>query len=181
VAVILFIRTVISPLDSQHLLFWLMGSLSAGRLTPLERRVVMVCVGIGVAVLILQARRLNLLALGDDTARSLGIRPGRTRMVLFAASSLVVGAAVSASGMVGFVGLVIPHLLRLVLGSDHRLLVPASVLGGAVFLVLADLLARASFPLIGQGIPVGAVTAFIGVPLFFVFLIRNLRLETGAR
>jgi iron complex transport system permease protein len=174
-AIMLFLRTIMSPLDSQRVLFWLMGSLSPGRLQPGELLAVAACIVAGSALLIAKARTLNLLALGDDTARSLGVSAARSRLLLFLASSLVVGAAVSACGMVGFVGLVVPHSLRLVIGADHRLLVPASALGGAGFLVMADLVSRALFPLTGSTLPVGAVTAFIGVPLFFLFLIGNLR------
>jgi iron complex transport system permease protein len=176
-AVVLFLRSVMSPLDSQRTLLWLMGSIEAGRLTGAEVWVVAACVVLGVLLLVGQARKLNLLALGDDVAQSLGVSPARTRLQLFLASSLVVGAAVSAAGMVGFVGLVVPHSLRLLLGADHRLLVPASALGGAAFMVLADLLSRALAPLTVSLLPVGAVTAFIGVPLFFLFLVRDLRAQ----
>jgi iron complex transport system permease protein len=178
-AVVLFLRSVMSPLDSQRTLLWLMGSLQAGRLTGAETWVVAACVGGGLLVLVSQARKLNLVALGDDAALSLGVSAARVRLQLFLASSLIVGAAVSAAGMVGFVGLVVPHSLRLLLGADHRLLVPASALGGAAFMVLADLLSRALAPVTVSLLPVGAVTAFVGVPLFFVFLVRDLRAQAS--
>ena len=177
-AIVLFLRTVMSPLDAQRALFWLMGSLTAGRLNDAEVWTVIICVAVGVTVLVWNARKLNLLVLGDDTALSLGVHPARARLGLFIVSSVVVGAAVSAAGMVGFVGLVVPHALRLLLGADHRLLIPASALGGAAFMVLADLVSRVMFPLVESTLPVGAVTAFIGVPAFFLFLIRDLRQQT---
>lgn len=174
-AVVLFLRTVMSPLHSQQLLFWLMGTLSPGRLSEPERLAVFATIALGLVVLVANARKLNLIALGDDEAMSLGVDAPRVRMRLFVASSLVVGGAVAATGMIGFVGLVVPHSLRLLLGADHRLLVPASALGGGAFLVLADLLSRVLFPLADSTLPVGAITAFVGVPLFFLFLVRNLR------
>ena len=176
-AFVLFIRTIISPLNSQRILFWLMGTLSPGRLSSAEFWTIAGCVAVGLVLLVLHARAINLLALGDDTAESLGIPAARTRLVLFLVSSLVVGAAVAASGVIGFVGLVVPHSLRLLLGTDHRLLVPASAIGGAAFLVLADLLSRVLYPIAQTTLPVGSVTAFVGAPLFFFFLVRNLRQE----
>ena len=174
-AFVLFIRTIISPLNSQRILFWLMGSLSPGRLSSSEFWTIVICVAVGLFLLVLHARTINLLALGDDTAESLGVPAPRTRLVLFLVSSLVVGAAVAASGVIGFVGLVVPHSLRLLLGADHRLLVPASALGGAAFLVLADMLSRVLYPIAQTTLPVGSVTAFVGAPLFFLFLVKNLR------
>ena len=176
-AIVLFMRTLLDPINAQRTLHWLIGSLSAGRLSEAERITVMVLVFGGAAILVLNSRKLNLLMLGDDMAMSLGVAAHRTRLVLFIVSSLVVGAAVSAAGLIGFVGLVVPHALRLFLGADHRLLVIASAMGGAAFLVLADLLSRALFPLFNASLPVGAITAIVGVPLFFVFLVGDLRAQ----
>jgi iron complex transport system permease protein len=117
------------------------------------------------------SRGLNLLALGEEPAAQLGIDVERVKRVLLCATSLMVGAAVAASGLVGFVGLIIPHLLRLLLGPDHRLLVPASALGGAAFLVLCDTAARTL--LAGRELPVGAITAIAGGPLFLILLRRH--------
>jgi iron complex transport system permease protein len=117
------------------------------------------------------ARRLDLLALGEEAASQLGVEVERVKRVLLLATSLMVGAAVSVSGLIGFVGLIIPHLLRLAFGPDHRLLVPAAALGGAAFLVVCDTLARSLLP--GRELPVGAITALAGGPLFLLLLRRQ--------
>jgi len=149
-------------------LVWLTGSLGQ---RPYSL-VLLVAVFTTVPTLALwtQARSLNLLALGEETAAQLGTDVGRVRRVTFLASALVVGAAVSVSGVIGFVGLIVPHCLRLALGSDQRLLVPASFLGGGIFLVWADTVARTlAAP---TEIPVGVLTALCGGP-FFIFLLRR--------
>lgn len=120
------------------------------------------------------ARPLNALALGEEGAARLGVPVEREKRLVLAAGSLLTAAAVSISGVIGFVGLVVPHALRLVCGPDHRVLLPASALGGAVFLVLADLLARVLIS--GGDVPVGIVTAFLGGP-FFLWLLRRTRRE----
>ena len=121
------------------------------------------------------AGRLNLLLLGDDDAASLGVAVARTRFLLLLAASVSVAAAVALAGLVGFVGLIVPHVLRLWLGPDQRLLLPASALGGAIFLMVADLLARALFPVFHTEPPVGALTALVGGPFFLVLLARRER------
>jgi len=176
-AFVLFVRTLMSPLNSQRILFWMMGSLEAGHLSRAELWTITICIVAGLGFLIVRARTLNLLALGDDTAESLGVDAPRTRLILFLVSSVVVGAAVAVSGVIGFVGLVVPHSLRLLLGADNRLLVPAAAVGGAAFLVLSDLASRMVLPVLESTLPVGVVTAFVGAPLFFVFLVRNLKNE----
>ena len=146
---------------------WLMGSLAAVGWIDLA-------VG-GPIVLVVFAltyarwRRLNLLLLGDEAAAHLGIDVGAEKLRLTVLASLATSAVVAVAGTIGFVGLVVPHVVRLVVGPDHRLLLPASALGGAVLLVLADLGAR----LVG-GIPVGVVTALVGAP-FFLWLLRRSR------
>ncbi len=110
------------------------------------------------------------LSLGEEGAAQLGVDVARTRRAAFVASSLLIGAAVSVSGMIGFVGLIVPHVARLLLGADHRLLLPASVLLGGCFLVAADTLARTAFGAVE--IPVGVVTALCGGP-FFIYLLRR--------
>jgi len=125
----------------------------------------------------LHAKNLNLLAAGEEAAQQLGVEVEKTRRAVFLASSLLVGAAVSVSGMIGFVGLIVPHLLRLLLGADHRLLLPASFLGGAVFLVWADTLARTA--LAPVELPVGVITALTGGPFFIYLLRRSLRRATA--
>jgi iron complex transport system permease protein len=178
-AIVMILHSLMAPIDSQQVLFWMMGSLSVGRLSHGEYWSVLLIILIGTIWLVFRSGRLNLLAMGDDVARSLGLKVGASRMLFFVISSAIVGASVSASGMVGFVGLVVPHAIRLLLGADNRLLVPASALGGGSFMVFSDLLSRVSFHLFHSTLPVGVVTAFIGVPCFFIFLIKGLRSQNS--
>jgi iron complex transport system permease protein len=128
---------------------------------------------IGVVALLRHAAALNLLAAGEESADALGVETERVRRAVFLAAALLVGAAVSVSGMISFVGLIVPHVLRLLLGPDLRLLIPASFLGGATFLIWADTLART---VLGAAeLPVGVVTALLGGPFFLVLLRRSLR------
>jgi iron complex transport system permease protein len=149
---------------------WLIGSIRL--VEPRVLAAVAVLFALGFAVALRFAFALNLIAQGDETASHLGVDVARTRRWLLAGSALMIGASVSVSGLIGFVGLIVPHLLRLVLGSDHRLLVPASALGGALFLVVADTLARVV--LAPTELPVGALTALVGGPLFIALLRRDL-------
>ncbi len=170
-AVILFLRTVVTEEKAQELLYWLMGTL--GYRPWHDLAVMAALVALGTALLVAWSGRLNLLAVGDAGAHVLGIDVDRTRLLLVIASSLVVGVAVSLAGLVGFVGLMVPHILRLLLGPDHRLLVPASALGGAAFLVASDLVARLLFRALGTEPPVGVVTAFLGGPFFLWLMSRR--------
>jgi len=169
-AVVLSVEAVLQPEQTQAVLLWLSGTLGYEAMPLLA--------GAGVAllapvlVLIVLAGRLNLMALGDEGASSLGVDVSRTRLLAFFAASTAVGIAVAFTGLVGFVGLVVPHAVRLVAGPDHRVVLPASALGGAAFLILADALARVLFRGLGAEPPVGAVTAMIGAPLF-VMLLRS--------
>ncbi|MFL6143511.1 MAG: FecCD family ABC transporter permease [Labedaea sp.] len=126
-------------------------------------------VGCAATVLVLAARLLDVLAVGDDEAASLGIRPGRVRLVVLLAASLATAAAVAVSGLIGFVGIVVPHLVRLLAGASYRVVVPFSLLGGAAFLIVADEVARTAFA--PAEIPIGVITAFAGAP-FFVLVLR---------
>ncbi|MGH7857440.1 MAG: FecCD family ABC transporter permease, partial [Candidatus Binatia bacterium] len=167
-ALFLLLSSLVAPAETLGMLSWLSGSLSLrdyGWVAAIS--VVMLA---GTLVLWAEARGLNLLALGEEAASQLGLDVHRLRVVTFLASALLVGAAVSVSGIVGFVGLIVPHCLRLLFGSDHRLLVPASFLGGAIFLVWADTAARVL--LAPTEIPVGVVTALCGGPFFIVLLRR---------
>jgi iron complex transport system permease protein len=146
---------------------WLMGSLAGATWPSLAFAAPLLAVSF--ALLLVRWRRLNLLLLGDDQAAHLGVEVEREKLVLTMLATLATSAAVAISGTIGFVGLVVPHLLRLATGPDHRLLLPASVLYGAALLALADLGAR----LVG-GIPVGIVTALLGAP-FFIWLLRRSR------
>ncbi len=149
------------------MVFWLMGDFSTS-ISP--ARVIAVLVPVLVLALLF-ARSLNLLARGEVEARSLGLPLGRVRASLFIAGSVLTAAAVTTAGSIGFVGLVTPHLVRMVLGSDHRVVIPASTILGGLLLVLADLLARTVIA--PRQLPVGALTAMIGVPLFLVLMRRQ--------
>ncbi len=167
---VMLATVVMAAAQLQAVLFWLMGNLSpanAGTLLVLGS-----VLGVGVMVLIRQAPRLNLLALGEEQALQLGVEAERVKRVVFVVASLVTGAAISAAGSIGFVGLIVPHAARLLLGPDNRNLVPTSVMLGAAFLILADLGARTlAAP---TELPVGVITAFCGAPLF-VYLLRRRR------
>jgi iron complex transport system permease protein len=156
--------------ELQGVVFWLMGNLApAGGGTLLVLGGVL---GVSAAVLARQAPRLNLLALGEEQALQLGVEAERVKRAVFLVASLATGAAISAAGSIGFVGLIVPHAARLMLGPDNRALVPTSVLLGAAFLILADLGARTvAAP---TELPVGAITSFCGAPLF-VYLLRRRR------
>ena len=171
-AVVMFLKTLVEAEKAQELLFWLMGSLDVERVGDRQLATAAVLVATGFAVLMRHAHDLNVLTLGEEAAGHLGIAADRVRRGVFVATSVMVGAAVSVSGLVGFVGLIVPHGVRLALGADHRLLLPASALGGAAFLVLCDALSRVLFPVFSSETPVGVVTAFIGGPLF-VWLLRR--------
>jgi iron complex transport system permease protein len=156
--------------------FWLLGGLSARGWESLAAAAPLAAVGVVAALG--TAGNLNLVALGEERAAQLGLEVERFKRVALATGALLAGAAVAVAGVIGFVGLMTPHLLRLVLGADHRRLLPASVLGGALFMVLADLAARTLRA--PEEIPVGAVTALLGGP-FFLYLLRRQRREAGAR
>jgi iron complex transport system permease protein len=149
---------------------WLIGSIRLVELPLLAAVFALFAIGLGIALYFAYA--LNLVAQGDETAAHLGVDVPRVRRWVLAGTALMIGASVAVSGLIGFVGLIVPHLLRLAFGSDHRLLVPASALGGAVFLVVADTLARVV--LAPTELPVGALTALVGGPLFLLLLRREL-------
>ena len=155
----------------REILFWLAGGLDSRSWEHVQVSAPLI-VG-GTAVVLLMARDLNLLTLGDDEARSMGVRVGAARVTLLAASALATGAAVAVSGTIAFVGLVTPHVLRLMLGPDHRVLVPMSAAGGAVFVIVADTVARTIVQ--PAEFRVGVLTAFVGAPFFILLLIRNKR------
>jgi iron complex transport system permease protein len=167
-AAIVFLASMAGLTEGASIFLWLIGSLSSIR-TEVTGWVAMFLV-IGLGSTFPLARSLNLSALGGESAEQLGVDIDRQRRVVLIASSLMVGAAVSVAGMIGFVGLIIPHLLRLILGPDHRLLIPASAFGGAAFLVICDAIARTI--LNGRELPVGAITALAGGPLFLWLLRR---------
>jgi iron complex transport system permease protein len=126
---------------------------------------------IGTIVLTSQAKALNLMMIGERDAFDFGVEIDKTRVVVFAAASALVGTSVAASGSVGYVGLIVPHLVRLAIGSDNRFVVPFSAIVGAIFVVAADTIARVAIA--PRELPVGAITALIGAPLFIYLLRKN--------
>lgn len=169
-AALAFLRSVVRSSRSQETLSVLLGVVSE---EPWSRVAAVAALALaGVAVLLARAWSMNLLALGDESAASLGVEVPRTEATLFLASSLAVAAVVSVCGLIPFVGLIVPHYARALVGADHRALLPACFFGGAALLVAADAAARAMFPLFGASPPVGALTALVGAPLFLVMLKR---------
>ncbi len=174
-AAIMFLKSIVSAQKAQELLFYLMGTLAVEGTSITTIAVCAVVVAMCVGGLIWFARDLNAMSLGDDDAAALGVAVGRVRRITVVLSSIAVGVAVAFSGLIGFVGLVVPHGIRLVVGPDHRVLLPSCAIGGAGFLILSDLVARSAFGLFSTTLPVGVVTAAIGAPLFVVFLWRAMR------
>jgi len=154
----------------RRIVLWTMGGLGGANWTQLQ--VVIPAILLALAAVYALAPDLNAFLLGDEQAASLGINVERRKLILLGLGSWLTAAAVSVSGLVGFVGLVVPHVVRLVLGPDHRLLLPASTIVGGLFLVIADLLARSVMPPVE--LPVGIITALVGGP-FFIYLLRKAR------
>ena len=165
---IVFITTLMDATRIRSFTFWLLGDLSGTTTSLLS--IAFIAAAIGVSVLVINARALNLMMLGERDAFDLGVEVARVRVIVFIAASLLVGASVASSGSVGYVGLVVPHLVRLSFGSDNRLVLPASAIAGAVFVIVADTIARTVIA--PRELPVGAITALIGAPLFIYLLKR---------
>ena len=163
-ALVTFLKTTVEATKAQEILFWLMGIISAQPWETLGVLSIAFLAGLTIALML--ANRLNLLTLGDSHAQSMGLNVTQARTLAFVAASLLVGAAVSVAGMVGFVGLIVPHIVRRLVGADFRIVLPLCGLGGATFLMLADTVTRLTFLLIGTEIPVGVITAFAGAPFF---------------
>ncbi len=168
-ALILLFLTLTGAGAFRSALFWLMGSLAAASWG--EALLLALYLAPALVALLLLARPLDLLALGEEPALYLGVRVERVKAAAYVVASLAVAASVAMCGAIGFVGLVVPHALRLVWGSGHRLLLPASFLAGAAFLLLADTAARTVAG--AQELPVGVVTALVGVPVFALLLTRR--------
>ena len=151
--------------------FWLMGSLASAKWQSVWILCVVTLVG-GAASLVL-SRELDILLMGDEEAQHLGVSVGRVRAVAIIAASLLTSVAVAAAGVVAFIGLIVPHIVRLVIGPSHRALLPIAAVAGAAFLILADLVARTA--LAPAEIPIGIVTSLIGAPVFLVVLLRGRR------
>jgi iron complex transport system permease protein len=157
--------------DVERMLTWMMGGLDAVRLGWVELAAAPILGGL--IVLVLYGREMNALAAGAEAAASVGVAVGRTQLVLFGVSSLLVGSAIAVVGPIGFIGLVVPHALRSIVGADHRALLVTSVFGGAIALAICDTLARTIVA--PNHLPTGAVTAVLGVPFFFGILLANKR------
>lgn len=168
-AVIMFVISTTTDQKLHAILFWLYGDLSSSRLEQVWLLLPVVLGGALTAFFF--GRHLNLLSAGGMAAATLGMAVERIKLILFLIVSLVVGITVSLSGIIGFVGLMVPHLVRMTLGHDHRLLLPASTLLGASFLVLADTLARTIIS--PTSLPVGVVTAALGAPFFVLLLAKR--------
>lgn len=166
-AVVSFLLAAGPTAQLKSMLFWLMGDL--GLATPHLFLVIVLAISFVLGCLL--ARSMNLVASGELQAASLGVNVRRTRLLLYLSASLLTAAAVTVAGSIGFVGLVVPHIMRLLGGADHRWIIPSSALAGGTFVVLADVLARSVFA--PPQLPVGLLTAFAGVPVFLYLLWRG--------
>lgn len=167
-AVLMFLISISRTETLHTIIFWLMGDFSFADYRGVALAFPYILVGVPLVYFF--ARRLNLIVAGEDEALQLGVDVERIKKYAYALASLITAAAVSVCGLIGFVGLMIPHMIRLVLGSDHRLLIPAAGLWGAAFLVICDTLARSI--LAPMELPVGVITAAFGAP-FFIYLLKT--------
>jgi len=168
-SVIVLFTSILDAAKLRSFTFWLLGDLSQA--TKNGAILCLIAAVIGTVVLASQARGLNLMMIGERDALDFGVEVSRVRLLVFGAGALLVGASVAASGSVGYVGLVVPHLVRMATGSDNRSVIPFSAIAGAAFVVLADLVARTAIA--PRELPVGAITALIGAPVFIFLLRRN--------
>lgn len=171
-AIVMFLISIASSGEVQSAVFWLMGNLSQASYKNLK--VVSPVVLTGTIISFLLSRKLNLLSLGDEVALQLGTNAKTYSRLILILASLLTATVVSMSGLIGFVGLIIPHIVRLILGSDHRILIPASFFTGGIYLLFSDTLARTLRA--PSELPVGVITAIIGAP-FFLYLLRKGRKE----
>lgn len=151
-----------------EIVYWLMGSIA--NVSMEEILMIIIPLAIGIIILFTLRWRINLLAMGDNEAQSLGVNPSRVRLLVIVGATLLTSAAVSISGIVGWIGLIIPHMARMIVGPDNKILIPASLSLGASFLLIMDNLSRT---LISIEIPIGILTAIVGVPLFLYLLRRG--------
>ncbi len=166
---ILFFLSTGDSRDLHTILFWMMGDLGMNGLNTAF--VIIIPSIIGVGILLYLSNDLNLLMMDETTAKAMGVRVERIKFIVFVLASLLTGIAVAAGGVIGFVGLIVPHAVRLVFGSDNRFVLPLSALTGSLFLLIADLAARTLMS--PEVIPIGVVTAFIGTPCFIFLLLRK--------
>jgi iron complex transport system permease protein len=168
-ALITFVQFLVDFADWYRTARWLVGNLDVSSFGPIAATIPLLLVSF--ALFAVLPRTLNLLTLGEDVAASRGVDVGRSQRIAFLSASVATGAAVSLAGPIGFIGIVVPHLVRLLVGSDHRVVLPAATLFGAAFLVICDLIARTVMSPIE--LPVGIVTAMIGGPFFLWLLVRK--------
>ena len=168
-SIIVLLTSVLEAAKLRGFTFWLLGDLSQATYEGFY--LTFAAATVGTIVLSSQARALNLMMIGERDALDFGVEVGRVRLIIFGLASLLVGTAVAASGSVGYVGLIVPHLVRLAIGSDNRMVVPLSAFAGAIFVVLADTVARTAIS--PRELPVGAITALVGAPVFIYLLRRN--------
>lgn len=166
-ALVSIVKFLVDPHKLQNIVFWLMGSFSLADWRLI--RISAVGITTSLTPVYLMRWRMNALSMGAEEAKSLGVNVRRERMIFLIASTLAVSLAVSVSGVIGWVGLMVPHLIRMMTGPDHKTLVPLSMAGGAAFMIFADTIARS---LTNFDIPVGIITALIGAP-FFIYLMRK--------
>ncbi len=168
-SILVLLTSLLDTTRLRSFTFWLLGDLSQGSKNGFYLTLSVVVVG--VIVLSSQARALNLMMIGERDAFDFGVEVERTRLIVFTMAAALVGTSVAASGSVGYVGLIVPHLIRLITGSDNRFVIPFSAVAGAIFVVAADTIARTVIA--PRELPVGAITALIGAPLFIYLLRKN--------
>jgi iron complex transport system permease protein len=167
----MFLTSIARSQELQATVFWLMGNITETDLRVLWVHAILVLAGL--AVLFSLCAKLNVLSFGEEQAQNIGISPGKVRLIGFGVAAVITALAVSLSGLVGFVGLIVPHGVRLVFGPDHRQLLPLSAITGAIFLIIADTIAR--IVVAPAQLPVGVVTAIAGGPFFLILLARYTR------
>ncbi len=168
-SIIVLITSLLDAAKLRSFTFWLLGDLSQS--TKDGFYLTLICAILGTIILSWQAKALNLMMIGERDAQNFGVETDKTRLIVFGTASALVGTSVAASGSVGYVGLIVPHLIRLAVGSDNRLVIPFSAIAGAIFVVFADTIARVAIA--PRELPVGAITALVGAPLFIYLLRRN--------
>ena len=168
-SIIVLMTSLLDAAKLRSFTFWLLGDLSQA--TKSGFYLTLIVVVLGTIILTSQARALNLMMIGERDALDFGVEVKRVRLIIFATASALVGISVAASGSVGYVGLIVPHLIRLSVGSDNRFVVPFSAIAGAIFVVAADTIARVAIA--PRELPVGAITALIGAPMFIYLLRKN--------
>jgi iron complex transport system permease protein len=168
-AAIVSLLLVLNREKIEHIIFWTMGGLNTANWHQLTGVIPVVIAG--TFVLFYYARHLNLMSMGNETAQSLGVNTQRTTLIILITSSLMVSVIVANTGVIGFAGLIIPHIIRLITGPDNRLVIPLSVVAGAVFLMISDTIARVVIA--PSELPVGSITALFGVPYFLFLLYQS--------